>query len=370
MHIRSILAIARKDTLDILANRSALIGFLTPIFVAVLFFFINSLIGTHTTKVLIYDPGNSGVEKAISSEFTNAQFMPAGSPDEVSAALGPDGAHKNTAYALGVVVSADFVSSLHSGDHPKINLYVNGDQINNTDRQILVQLINNYARNIVDPQPAHIALATINPSTATPIGDLSGVYIATAMLMSFMMGVSIIPNLLVEEKEKKTLRMLMVSPATYTDVILGKLLVGLVYQLLLSLIVLGILNGFTGNLAALLLFILLGAGFSLALGLLIGSLFQTTGAVGGLMAIVSLLYIAPAIFVGPLAMVLQGNGIGQVIKVLPTYYIAQGAYDAVQNLSTPGSVLLNGGIVLGCAVIVLAAAVWALRRQAAVAATI
>lgn len=370
MHIRSILAVAHKDAQDILANRSTLIGLLSPIFVAFLFLVINSLIGTHTTKVLIYDPGNSGVEKVISTEFTNAQFTSATSPAEISAAFGPDGTHKSSDYALGVVMPADFTSSLHNGGHPQVGLYVNGDQINNTDRQILMQLLTSYASAIANPHPANITLATINPSTATPIGDLSGMYIATGVLMSFMMGVSIIPNLLVEEKEKKTLRMLMVSPATFTDVVLGKLLVGLGYQLLLTFILLSILGGFTGNLPMLFLFILLGSGFSLALGLLIGSVFQTTASVGGLMAVVSLLYVAPAIFVGPLGVVLQGNMVGQILKVLPTYYMAQAVYDAAQNLSTAGSVLLNGGVVLGCAIILLVAAVWSLRRQAAVAATI
>jgi ABC-2 type transport system permease protein len=370
MHIRSILAVARKDTLDILANRSTLFSLLSLIGVAVLFLIIKGLLGTHTTKVLIYDPGNSGIEKVISSEFTNAQFTPAGSPDEVSAAFGPDGAHKSASYALGVVVPADFVSSLRSRGHPQINLYVNGDQINNTDRGILVRLLTGYAEGVVNPQPAHIALATINPPSTTPIGDLGGMYTAVAILMSFITGISIMPNLLIEEKEKKTLRMLMVSPATFTDVVLGKLLVGLGYQLLLSIIIASILGGFSGNVEVLLLFIVLGACFSLTLGLLAGSIFQTMSAAGGFIGIMSMLYVAPSIFVGPLGVLLGGGPIAQVLKALPMYYIAQGAYEAVQNLSTPGSVLLNGGIVVGSTVVVLAAAVWALRRQAAVAATI
>jgi ABC-2 type transport system permease protein len=370
MHIRSILAVARKDALDILANKSTLIGLLSLIAVAVLFRIISTLLGAHTTEVLIYDPGDSGIEKVISSEFTSAHFTPSSSPGDVSATFGPDGAHRSTSYALGLVVPADFVGTLRSGGHPQINLYVNGDQVNNTDREILVQLLTNYARSIVTPQPARIALATINPSTSTPVGDLGGIYAATAIVMSFLTGLSIIANLLVEEKEKKTLRMLMVSPATFTDVVLGKLLVGLGYQLLLSLVIASMLKGFGGNIPVLLLFIVLGACFSLALGLLLGSVFQSTSAVGGFIGVLSLLYVAPSIFVGVLGLLLQGSPVTQAIKALPTYYMAQGTYDAVQNLSTSGSVLLNGGIVLASTVIVLAIAVWALRRQAEVAATI
>jgi ABC-2 type transport system permease protein len=370
MHIRTILAIARKDALDILVNKSTLFSLLSIIFVAVVFFVVNSLIGMHTTNVLIYDPGHSGVEKVIQSEFTNVVYTQAASPDEVSAAFGLDGTHKDSPYALGIALPPDFVSSLRSGGHPQINLYINGDQINNTDRQILINLLTNYAGAIVNPQPVNIALTNINPSSSTPIGDLGGLYTAVGVLMSFLTGTALIPNLLVEEKEKKTLRMLMVSPATFTDVVLGKLLVALVYQLLLSLIVVGILKGFGGNVPVLLLFIFLGACFSLALGLLAGSIFQSMNGVGGFIGVMSLLYVVPGIFIGPLAMLLQGNPVAQVVKILPMYYIAQGAYDAVQNVSTINSVTLDGAIVLACAVVLLAAAVWSLRRQAAVAATI
>ncbi len=60
----------------------------------------------------------------------------------------------------------------------------------------------------------------------------------------------------------------------------------------------------------------------------------------------------------------------QVIKVLPTYYIADGAINAVQNHGTSGSMLLDFTVVLGSIIILFLVAVWALRRQATVVSTI
>ncbi len=71
MHIRSILAIARKDALDILLNKATLTLLLTPIFLAVLFVVIGALLGSHTTNALVYNPGKSGVEQIISSAFSD-----------------------------------------------------------------------------------------------------------------------------------------------------------------------------------------------------------------------------------------------------------------------------------------------------------
>jgi ABC-2 type transport system permease protein len=370
MHLRSILAIARKDALDIIVNKSTLFSLLSIIFVAVLFLLISSLLGTKDTKLLIYDPGNSGIEKVINSEYAHLVVTHASSLEEVSTAFGPDGASKSSQYAIGVVVPENFLGSLHSGNRPQLSLYINGDQISNLDSQLTVRLITSYASSVANPQPVALSMATINPPHTTPIGDISGLYQATGLLMTFLTGIGLVSNLLIEEKEKKTLRMLMVSPATFLDVVLAKLLVGLTYQLALSGIVLAIVKGFTGEIPLVLLFVLLGATFSLTLGLLAGCIFQTTAASGGFIGAISMFFIAPTIFIGPLAFLIQNTPIEYIVKLLPTYYIAHGTYNAVQSQSTFASVSLDAGVLIACIGILLIASAWALRRQAAVVATI
>src|SRR5947209_4420780 len=127
MHIRSILAIARKDALDIVLNKTTLTLLLTPIMLAILFVVIGNLLGSHATQVLVYNPGNSGVEQVIKSAYSDIKITRANSPGEVTAAFGPDGSHKNIVYSLGLVVPSDFDSNLRSGGHPQLSLYVNGD---------------------------------------------------------------------------------------------------------------------------------------------------------------------------------------------------------------------------------------------------
>lgn len=117
--------------------------------------------------------------------------------------------------------------------------------------------------------------------------------VTLALLTSISVGISLVSTLLVEEKEKRTLRLLLVSPASITDVVLAKLLVGVVYQFVLSLVVLAVLHGFVGNLPLVLLFVLLSSLFGLALSLLAGSIFHTTSGLGGFLGIVSLLFIIP-----------------------------------------------------------------------------
>jgi uncharacterized membrane protein required for colicin V production len=80
--------------------------------------------------------------------------------------------------------------------------------------------------------------------------------------------------------------MLMVTPASFEDILAGKLLVVLVYQLVLTGVVLVILGAFTGQIALVLLYALLGSCFSLALGLLLGAVFNTVSAATAVAAMI------------------------------------------------------------------------------------
>lgn len=372
MHIRNILAIARKDALDVLLNKSTLTLLIMPIIISILFVVVTNIFGSQKTEILVYNPGNSAVVQVVSGAFASSHIVSANSPADVASAFGPDGSHKSSPYAVGLVVPANFDAALRQGGHPQMGLYINGDDINIQQRQLLQSAITDYSRVVANPAPpASIVMSTINPPSPTNISqDLGTLYTTMALLVSFLVSTSLVGTLLVEEKEKKTLRMLMVSPVSFADVVLGKLLVGLGYQLLLSLVVLVIEGGFTGQVPLVLFFVLCGACFSLALGLLFGSIFQTAGAAGGVVGMVSILYVIPGIFVGPLLQASQGNVAAQLIKVLPTYYIADGIYNALISKTVFSDALLDAIVILGCAVIFLVASVWVLRRQASVVAAI
>lgn len=372
MHRRTILAIARKDALDILLNKSTLMVLLSPIIVAVLFAFINGVFATKTNKLLIFNPGGSAVEQVLTGAFQKPEIVRAGSPDEVAAQFGPDGSKKSSDYVLGLVVPADFDASLRAGGHSQLELYVNGDQLSNGQRQVLMQAITDYSRSVANPQPPiSIALTTINPPKPnSALQDLGSFYAAAALLTSFMIGTSLVPGLLVEEKEKKTLRMLMVSPASWGDIIASKLLVGLTYQIILSLVILAVVKGYYGQVPLLMVYVVLGALFGGAIGLLMGSILKTQSATGALAGIVSFLFLIPSFFVGPLGQLLQGNPVASVMQAVPTYYLAQGIFNALGSQTTPESLALDVGIVGACIVVLFAGALWTLRRQAAVVSTI
>jgi len=369
MQARTILAIARKDALDILLNTTTLVTLLSPIFLAVLFIVLNQLTFSTMTSIVIYNPDDSRLEQIVADVFGKASITHVATPNDVAAAFGPDGARINTPYALGLIVPPSLDATLRAGGQPQLTLYLNGDSVKEPQRVLLVGALTDYAHSIANPQPPiKLGIVAINPPKASNVIENIGVFLVMVNLVgSFFVGAGFVASLLVEEKERKTLRMLMVSPASWADVIVGKLLVGLGYQLLLAAAILTIQGGFVGDIPLVLLFVLLGCSMAIALGLLAGSLLQTGSAVGAFVGVIGFVFLVPAILANPFNQGTDGNPVVQVMHAVPTYYLADGTLNAMLKQGTLGGVALDIGVVLGCTLAFVAAAAWSLRRQTTVA---
>jgi ABC-2 type transport system permease protein len=370
IHVRSIFAIIRKDILDILFNKATITMLLMPVMLSILFAGLSGLLAGQSNTVLMYNPQHSRLGQIISQSFAGSQTVLAGSPGEVASAFAAGGG-KNPSYTLGLVIPPGFDASLQRGGHPQVTVYFNNSQVTELQRQRVVTLINNYASGKSHALP----LVIITPSASLPTTslytiDLSTFYLTLALLTSISVGISLVSTLLVEEKEKHTLRLLLASPATITDVALAKLLVGVVYQLILSTVVLAVLHGFVGNLPLVLLFVLLSTCFGLALSLLAGSIFHTTSGLGGFLGIVSLLFIIPTVFASPLGAYFANAPLVALLHLLPTYYMASGLLDALQGQSMPGSTFLDIAITVSWTTVLLIGAILLLHRQTAVTAAV
>ena len=130
------------------------------------------------------------------------------------------------------------------------------------------------------------------------------------------------------------------------------------------------MGGFTGNVMLVLFYVVLGAFFSLSLGLLFGSLFNSVTSASTVAGLVSMVYILSGIFVGQMGQILGNGPALQIVRLIPTYYLADGAANASQNLGSSGSNLLDISVIVGSTLVLFAISVWALRRQSAILAMI
>ena len=218
MRSRPMLAVARKDALDLILNPGTLAVLLIPILVALLFALLSSAPSPDTDRLLIYNPGGSAAEQVLSEGFPNAQITHAQSAGEVQAAFQGDGSNP---YAAGLVVPADFETSVLAGAPAQLAVYFNARDVSSQQQQLIKRALSDYARNLAQPQaPVTLAASSVNAADAPSDSMTPGPFYALLSVMtSFIVGASLMPNLLIEEKERKTIWMLLISPATMTDIV-------------------------------------------------------------------------------------------------------------------------------------------------------
>jgi ABC-2 type transport system permease protein len=369
---RLIWAVARKDALDLWMNKAAMGGLLAPIIISLVYLMLGRIIGGQKSDVIIYNPESSALAQVITAALGGPQVTEAASAGDVAAAFPSSGQGNTYPYIAGLVIPPGFDSQLRSGKKPLVELYFNDKRVGSQMQSLIQASIISYSRTVTNPEPpVEIKLSAVNQ---TPVQDraeeMSKIYAPFALLVSLMIGTTFMPQLLIEEKEKKTLRMLMVSPVSFEDVLLGKLLVVLAYQLILTGVVLAIQDAYTGQVGLVVLFAVLGSFFSVALGLLLGSVFNTVSAANAVSGPIMIVYILAGMFVGPLGELLSSSPVARVARLLPTYYIADGLSNASRSLGSPARHLLDIGVVLGATLLLLAVSAWVLRRQSGVAAII
>jgi ABC-2 type transport system permease protein len=368
MKARIVLAIAKKDLIDVLKNRTTLVALLTPIALAIFFVFMGNAfnsagLGSSILAGRLYDPGNSGlgplVQRALSATITIAP-----SSDAAREAV----AQEQVLFAI--VVPADYAAAIQAGQRPAVAVYYDAGKAAGLPLDRLLHLIETHALTTAGISvPAQVSVQALNVKSGGGFNlradfSLTNFYSLFALLTAVTTaGLYLMPNLLVEEKEKKTLRSLIVSPATFSEIVAAKLLVGLVYTAVLVGIVGAINLPPRDALVLLLISMALLAVFFNLIGLLIGSVAnQMTTANAYLSAVFLLAYFPMLLVLMPFFDVNNGL-LGGLIHVLPSYYFADLLRIAIARAPDLAQFALTVGI---CVVWIAAAgalSVWTLRRQ-------
>lgn len=205
MHPRMMLAMARKDALDIWLDWSKCSVLLGPLLLGLFWLLIGQLAGSSQptpTTLLVYNPGQSPLVQFVSSSLSDAQITEATSPAQVSAAFAANGSQS---YDVGLVIPADFEQQLRAGGQPQVTLYLNGTNLDAQQRATLQGVVIYYARSVATPRPP-LSLVTqaINtspkPASTFTVSTFFSVLVLPA---SLVVGLNLLPGLVIEEREKK-----------------------------------------------------------------------------------------------------------------------------------------------------------------------
>jgi len=176
-------------------------------------------------------------------------------------------------------------------------------------------------------------------------------------IFAVMVAGMIISASLIEEREKKTLNAVLVTPITPLEVIMAKALFGLFLGLILGTIILVLNGALTSGFLLITLFLILGTTFIVALGLMAGVMMDN------ITDLITRIKIFGVILYFP-ALVIMFPQIPQWLgKFFPTYYFIDPIFSITQKGAGWSDVWWKAVILLACDVVVLALAAKVLRKR-------
>lgn len=246
--------------------------------------------------------------------------------------LADDGALRSAVeahdYDAGLVLPAGFDEALASGAQPPMEFFVSGSSLAST-RVILGVTTLSAIREIGGQSPpVEVVVTQLGEEDFVPIEDRLVpfvVFYAVVIAALFLPAAS-----LVDEREKRTLDAVLVTPARMSEVLLGKAVLGVVLALLMGLVSLALNDAFAGRPVAMGVFLLVGAIMMAEVGLILGcwardsnTLFSAIKGGGIFIALPAIFFLFPALpqwipmlvptyyFLGPIyEIATQGDGLG------------------------------------------------------------
>jgi ABC-2 type transport system permease protein len=182
-----------------------------------------------------------------------------------------------------------------------------------------------------------------------------------SVLMILMMGIFLVPSLLFEEKETKTMQALLVSPASIGQVVIAKALAGSFYILVTAATIFALSWADAVHWDMVMLFVIGGGIFSVAVGLVLGSFFEKQQDMVGWITGLLLLFLG-AIIVRMLNMELPAL-VKTILPWVPSVALAEICRAAFSETVPLTRVLNDLWIVLSVSVPLYALVIWKVRRS-------
>ncbi len=226
-HFRITLAIAWKDILDGLKNKIVLTSIITSLFLVIFYSYLPDLTnGDELDRLVILDQTDDPtIEELMDlSEFSTSWVKDQGAFLEIIRDMDIP--------TLGIVLGSDFLDQSTIGQPITIQGYAPYWMKAGEISEIIINtesVLSTYFQRDIVIKPA---ISTVYPVMDSAANGKSFIAIAGLLIQITVMGLSMAPQLIVEEKEAKTLQAVVVSPANLHHFILGKTLAVFFYSIL------------------------------------------------------------------------------------------------------------------------------------------
>lgn len=252
----------------------------------------------------------------------------------------------------GLVLGEEFDDDVAAGRSPDLTFLVSGDSLA-ANRAIVAITTMDLVRGISNEEPPVTVVVTpVGDEDYVPIGDR---LVPMLVLYAVLIAALFVPAAsLVDEREKRTIDAVLVTPTRLGEVLVGKAAFAVLLAVLMGLLTLALNRAFAGQFIALTLVIVVGSVMMVLIGLFLGlwskdinTLYTAVKAGGILIFLPALFYVFPGL---P----------SWIPQLFPTFYFL----DPVFEISIGGASLGDVWVDLAIAVAICVALVPIVRWQA------
>ena len=350
MNIRRVYVLLGKELRYSSKNFIFVFAIVIPIVLSLVVTLLFGSLFSGKPKLGINDQGDS----ELAAMLTNAESLLSkeySSDDELRAAV------ERGAVDFGLVIPQQFDTSLKSGDEAQLSGYVWGESLLRNRAAIATSLVVLVREMVGQEVPVEIISTSLGDGEDIPWEKRIFPFI---VFMAIFLGGSMVPaTSLVDEKQKRTLKALVITPTTLGDVFTSKGLFGFLVSMLVAVMIL-FLNRAFGNQPYLLVGVLaLSALMAAAFGVLLGAFITDINTLFAVIKGMGLLLYAPLfIYLFP--------GIPEWIgKLFPTYYMIGPIIDISQKDATWSQVAQDVYVLMGLILLLVVLLTFVSRRESA-----
>ena len=241
-------------------------------------------------------------------------------------------------FDAGLVLKDGFDAAMRSGQKPLLEFYIGGESLASNRIILAVTTLDIVRRVEGKAPPVEVEINTL--------GDEQALSIATrllplmVLLALFVAGLFVPAFGLVEEREKKTLTAVLVTPVRLSEVLIAKAALGFIMAVLVAYVTL-MFNGALGSQpAALLIALLVAALMTVEFGLIYGTVAKDIKTLFTFIKTLNIFLLAPVIFY------IFPDWPQWIAKIFPTYWLINPIFEiAIKNAE-----LIDVGSELGIAI--------------------
>jgi ABC-2 type transport system permease protein len=350
MNLRRILVLVGKEFRYGSKNFILVFAFVVPILLSLVISLLFGTLFSGKPKLGITDQGSSQLSALLVEEqaLLTKQYT---SEQDLKTAVESGGVD------FGIVIPANFDHDLQKNGKPEIDAYLWGESLLKNRAAIATTLIVLVREMVGQEIPVQILTTSLGDGNDIPWETRLFPFI---VFMAIFLGGAMVPaTSLVEEKQKRTIKALVITPTTYYDVYLAKGIFGFLVSIFVALLVL-LLNRAFGSQPVLLTSVLaLSAVMAAAIGILLGAFIKDINTLFAVIKGMGLLLYAP-LFVYLFPTIPQWIG-----RIFPTYYMIGPIMEISQRDATWSQVAVDIYILIGLILFLFGALYWVARRETA-----